>query len=106
MWDYAARRAAHDGAAGEPGPVVAEPSPPLPAQDGVRGDDDQRLLPASLHSLDSATQKSRSPRRSLGRADRPPVHGELLAQGEVLESELAMAAARGTGRVEAGGAAC
>jgi hypothetical protein len=40
------RRAAHDGAVGAPGPVVAKPSP-LPAQDGVRGDDDQRLLPAS-----------------------------------------------------------
>src|SRR4029453_17066201 len=40
------RRETHDGAPGQPGPVVAEPSP-LPTQDGVRGDDDQRLLPAS-----------------------------------------------------------
>jgi SRSO17 transposase len=45
-----------------------------------------------LHSLDS------DPKEPVAAAQprpghRPPVHGELLAQGEVLESELAMAAA-------------
>ena len=85
------RRAAHDGAAGAPGPVVAEPSP-LPAQDGVRGDDDQRLLPASPQP------GQRDPKEPVATAQprsghRPPVHGELLAQGEILEGELPVAAA-------------
>jgi len=39
-------------------------------------------------------------RAKLGPGRRPPVHGELVAQGQVLEGELA----RGTGGVEAGGA--
>jgi hypothetical protein len=85
------RRATYDGAAGAPDPVVAEPSP-LPAQDGVRGDDDQRLLPASPQP------GQRDPKEPVAAAQprpghRPPVNGERLAQGEVLEGELAVAAA-------------
>ena len=64
----------------------------LPTQDGVRGDDDQRLLPASPQP------GQRDPKEPVAAAQprpghRPPVHGELLAQGEVLEGELAVAAA-------------
>src|SRR5207247_344936 len=53
-------RAAHDGAAGAPGPVVAEPSP-RPAQDGVRGDDDQR--PVSSLSTAWTARPKRTGRR-------------------------------------------
>ena len=50
-----------------------------------------RLHPA--HTRDSQTQKSRSLRAQPRPARRPLVHGELLAQGEVLQGELALAAA-------------
>ena len=59
-------RAAPGGPAGACGPVLAEAAT-LPTQDGVRGDDDQRLLPASPQP-GQRDQKSRSPRRNLGRA--------------------------------------
>ena len=79
------------GPAGEPGPVLAEASA-LPPQDGVGRHDDQSLPPAGPDSGQPDPQEaihraqSRPGRRSL-------VHGELLAQGEVLEGELAVAAA-------------
>jgi hypothetical protein len=60
------RRAAHGGAAGERGPVVAEASP-LPLQhSGWSHDDEGPLHPA--HIRDSPTQKKRLYRlRSFGR---------------------------------------
>ena len=45
-----------------------------------------------VHTLASPTQKSRSVARSFGRADGSSVDGELLAQGEILEGELTVAA--------------
>jgi hypothetical protein len=46
-----------------------------------------------LHSLDSATPKEPVAAAQPRPGHRPPVHGERLAQGEVLEGELAVAAA-------------
>src|SRR5260370_1445052 len=84
------RGAAPGGAAGEPGPVVAETSP-LPAQDGVRGDDYQSLPPASPQP------GQRDPKEPVAPAQPRPVRrslvdGQLLPQGEVLEGELAVPA--------------
>ena len=45
-----------------------------------------------VQTLASPTQKSRSVVRSVGRGTFSPVDGELLVQGGVLESELAVAA--------------
>jgi hypothetical protein len=76
-------RAASGGPAGELGPVLAEASA-LPSQDGVGRDDDQR-------------SGQPDPEQAVGRAQLRPerhslVDGELLAQGQVLEGELAMVA--------------
>ena len=59
------RRAAAGGPGGELGPVLVE-APPLPPQDGV-GSDVTRGRRQSAQTLASATQKSRSVRRSRGR---------------------------------------
>jgi hypothetical protein len=72
-------------------PVLATATP-LPSQDGVGRHDDQRLSPARP----DAGQPD--PKEAIGRAQSGPryassVHGELLAQGEVLEGELVVAAA-------------
>src|SRR5258708_20017273 len=83
-------RAAHRGPPGDLGPVVAETSP-LPAQDGVRGDDYQSLPPASPQP------GQRDPKEPVAPAQPRPVRrslvdGQLLPQGEVLEGELAVPA--------------
>jgi hypothetical protein len=74
----------------EAGPVFAEAAA-LPPEDGIGGHDDQRLPPAGPDSGQAG------PEQAVGRAELWPrsrslVHGELLAQGQVLESELAVAA--------------
>ena len=74
----------------DPGPILAEAAA-LSAQDGVGRDDDQRLSPAGPDSGQANPEQTihrvepRPGRRSL-------VDGELLAQGQVLDDELAMAA--------------
>ncbi len=83
-------RAAHRGPPGDLGPVLAETSP-LPAQDGVRGDDYQSLPPASPQP------GQRDPKEPVAPAQPRPVRrslvdGQLLPQGEVLEGELAVPA--------------
>jgi len=50
-----------------------------------------------VQTLASPTQKRAIRRAKLGPGRCPPVHGELVAQGQVLEGELAIAAA-GNGR--------
>jgi hypothetical protein len=84
------RRAALGGPAGAPDPVRAEPAP-VPPQDGVGGDDHEGLPPPGP---DSGQPDPEEPIR--GAEFRPghhsPVYGELLAQGEVLQGELAVAA--------------
>ena len=84
------RRAASGGPAGELGPVLAEASA-LPSQDGVGRHDDQSLPPAGPDSGQP------DPEQAIHRAELRPgrrslVDGELLAQGQVLEGELAVAA--------------
>jgi len=74
----------------ELGPVFAEAAA-LPAQDGIGRDDDQHAPPASPDSGQAG------PEQAVGRAEPRAgrcalVDGELLAQGQVLEGELAMAA--------------
>jgi hypothetical protein len=84
-------RAATGGPAGERGPVESKP-PPLPPQDGVwRYDHEGRPPPGPHPGQPGPDEPIASPQR--GPAHRPLVHGELLAQGDVLEGELAVAAA-------------
>ena len=83
-------RAASGGVTGYLSPVLAEAAG-LRSQDGVRRDDDQRLPPAGPDSGQAGPQEaisraeSRSGHRSL-------IDGELLAQSQVLERDLAMTA--------------
>ena len=75
---------------------------PLPPEDGVGGHDQEGLPPPGPDAGQPDPQEAICPpqpwpwHRSL-------VHGELVTQGEVLEGELAVAAAEERG-VEAGGA--
>ena len=83
-------RAASGGPTGELGPVLAEASA-LPSQDGVGRHDDESLPPAGPDSGQP------DPEEAIDRAEPRPGHrslvdGELLAQGQVLEGELAVAA--------------
>jgi hypothetical protein len=64
---------------------------PLPSQDSVGRHDDERLPPAGPDSGQPG------PPQAIGHAQlrpghRSPVHGKLLAKGEVLQGELAVAA--------------
>ena len=84
-------RAATSGLAGERGPVQAE-AVPLPAQDGIGRHDHEGRSPLRSHPGQADPEEplaAAQPRP----ARRPLVHGELLAQGEVLEGELPVAAA-------------
>ena len=85
------RRAAHPRAAGEPRPVLME-STALPPQDSVGRHDDQSLPPAGPDSGQPNPQQAIH-RAQSGPRHRSFVHGELLTQGEVLQGELAVAAA-------------
>ena len=83
-------RAPSVGKAREPGPVLAKPAA-LPAQDSVGRDDDQRLPPPGPDSGQAGPEQAVS-RVELRAWHRSLVDGQLLAQGEVLEGELAVAA--------------
>ena len=83
-------RAPSGWAAREPGPVLAEAAA-LPAQDSVGRDDDQRLPPTGPDSGQAGPEQAVS-RAELWAGQRSLVDGELLAQGQVLEGELAVAA--------------
>ena len=82
-------RASGCGPAGELGPVLAEAAP-LPAQDGVWGHDHEGLPPSGPDPGQPDPEEAISP-AELGPARRSLVHGELLAQGEVLQGELPVA---------------
>ena len=71
-------------------PVLAEAAP-LPSEDGIRSHDSQRPPPPGPDSGQGG------PEQAVGRAElragrQSLVDGELLAQGQVLEDELAVAA--------------
>jgi hypothetical protein len=83
-------RPAPGGPAGELGPVLAEAAT-LPTQDGVGGHDHEGLPPPGPDPRQPDPEETIS-RAKLGPRHRSPVHGELLAQGEVLEGELPVAA--------------
>ena len=84
-------RAAPVGPAGERRPVLAEAAP-LPTQDGGGGHDHEGLPPMRPDPGQPDPEETIS-RAKLRPARRSLVHGELLAQGEVLEGELPVAAA-------------
>src|SRR5256712_11625953 len=84
-------RAAASGLAGERGPAIAEAAA-LPPQNGSRGYDHEGLPPPGPDPGQPDPEEAIY-RAKLGPRLRPPVHGELVAQGQVLEGELAMAAA-------------
>ena len=67
------------GPSGEPGPVLPK-ALALPAENGVGGDDHERLPPLGPHP---------------GKADGSSVYGDLVAQGEILDGEVTMAADEG-----------
>ena len=77
-------------AARELGPVVAEAAP-LPAQDGVRRHDHEGLPPAGPDPGERGPEEAISSAQARSRHC-SLVDGELLAQGQVREGELAMAA--------------
>jgi hypothetical protein len=83
-------RATSSRAARELGPVLAKATP-LPPQDGVRGHDHEGLPPPGPHPGQSEPEKSVR-RTKLGPSGRSLVDRELLAQSQVLEGELAVAA--------------
>jgi dienelactone hydrolase len=85
------RRPPSGGPAGELGPVLAEATP-LSPQDGVRNDDHEGVLPTGKHSCQPNPEEAiASPKlRAFGV---PLIYGQLLAQRQVLEGELAVAAA-------------
>jgi hypothetical protein len=64
----------------------------LPPQDGVGGHDHEGLPPPGPDPREPDPEETIS-RVKLGPGHRSLVHGELLAQGEVLEGELPVAAA-------------
>ena len=83
-------RATADVRAGEHGPVLAEASA-LPSPDGVGRHDDQSPPPAGPDSGQPDPQQAVQ-RTELRPGYRSLVDGELLAQGQVLERKLAVAA--------------
>ena len=83
-------RATSGWAAGEPSPVLAE-AVALPAQDSVGRDDDQSLSPSGPDSGQPDPQQAIR-RPELRAAYRSLVNGELLAQGEILERDVSVAA--------------
>jgi hypothetical protein len=84
------RRAAQPRPAGEPHPVLTKATA-RPPQDGVRRHDDESLSPAGPYAGEPDPQEAVGGAQS-GPRDHPLVHGELLAQGEVFEGELSVAA--------------
>src|SRR5207253_401470 len=64
----------------------------LPPQNGSRGYDHEGLPPPGPDPGQPDPEEAIH-RAKLGPRLRPPVHGELVAQGQVLEGELAVAAA-------------
>src|SRR6516165_505081 len=84
-------RAAPRRPAGELSPVLAE-APPLPPQHGVWRHDHQGRSPPGPAPGQPDPQEAIRPAQP-GPRERSLVHGELVAQGEVLQSELAVAAA-------------
>src|SRR6059036_111293 len=83
--------AARDGPGGELGPVLAEAAP-LPPQDGVGRHDDESLPPARPHPRQRAPEEAVAPAH-LRPSHRPLVDGELVAQGQVLQGDMAVSAA-------------
>ena len=84
-------RVACRGAPGERGPVTAK-AVSLPAQHGGGSNDDEGLPPSGPHSGQPDPKEPIAPLK-LRPVRRPLVDGQLLPQGEVLEGELAVAAA-------------
>jgi hypothetical protein len=75
----------------EPGPVLTEAAP-LPAQHGVGGNDQKRLPPSGPDAGQGGPEEPISC-AELRPAHRSLVHGELLTQGEVLQSDLTVTTA-------------
>jgi hypothetical protein len=71
--------------------VLAEATPP-PPQHGVWSNDHEGVPPPGPHLGQPGPEEPIAPAQ-LGPARSPLVYGELLAQGEVLEGELPVAAA-------------
>jgi hypothetical protein len=90
-WISASRDGATSGrTARELGPVLAKTTP-LPSHDSVRSHDHEGLLPPGPDSGQP------DPEEAINSAEGRPrhrsfVHGELLTQGQILESQLAVAA--------------
>ena len=90
--------------AGELGPVLAD-APPLPPQYGVWSTINEGRPPPSPDPGQPDPPEAIRPAQPRPR-DGSLVHGELVAQGKVLQSQLPVAGAEETGRVGEGGAAC
>ena len=85
------RRTARSRPAGAPGPVRAKAAP-LPPEAGVGGHDHEGPPPPGPDPRQPDPQEAICPAQP-GPWHRSLVHGELVTQGEVLEGELAVAAA-------------
>jgi hypothetical protein len=85
------RWTAHPRLAGARSPVLAEAAP-LPPEDGVGGHDQEGLPPSGPDPGQPDPKEAIRPAQP-GPGHRSLVHGELVAQGEVLQGELAVATA-------------
>ena len=83
-------RAAADRRPGEPGPVLVEASA-LPSQDGVGRHDDESPSPSGPDFGQPDPQQT-IPSAELRPGHHSLVSGQLLAQGEILERDVAVAA--------------
>ena len=83
-------RATSGRAARELAPVLAEAAP-LPPQDGVGGNDHEGLPPPGPDSSQPDPEEAIR-HAKLGSGRRSFVHSQLLPQGKVFDSELAVAA--------------
>jgi hypothetical protein len=83
-------RATSGRTARELGPVLAKTTP-LPSQDSVRSHDHEGLLPPGPDSGQPDPEEAINSAKGRPR-HRSFVHGEVLTRGQILESQLAVAA--------------
>jgi hypothetical protein len=70
-----------------PPPPIGHPSPAMPAEHGVRLDDEERVRHVGNHRQ-TRTQNRRSPSRSRGRGAPTLQYDQLLTQAQILDDQV------------------